>query len=211
MSPDVSTVAANPILGDFAPTYVLRGSFVAAFSDDNFYELCQSNPDLRMERTATHEIIIMPPVGGHSGAVNGDAYFQLALWSRAHGGRAFESSVGFRLPDGAILSPDASWLRAEVWNHLTPTQRQKFLLLCPEFVMEVKSPSDRLATLQAKMEQWLRNGAQLGFLLDTETETAYVYRPDHAVETVQGFDHELSGEPVLPGFRLDLRELRPQS
>lgn len=190
---------------------VLRGPFVTGFTDDEFFRFCQENDLARIERTANHEIIIMPPAGGESSAASGDVYLQLGSWSRSTGGRAFESSVGFQLPDGAVLSPDASWVNAPAWAGLTPEQRQKFPPLCPDFVIEVKSPSDRIPTLQAKMEQWLRNGVQLGFLIDTETETAYVYRPGQPTETVQSFDHELSGEPVLPGFQLDLRELRPQS
>ncbi|WP_375416536.1 Uma2 family endonuclease [uncultured Hymenobacter sp.] len=196
------------LLPDFDEATVLRGPFVAGFSDDEFFEFCQSNDTARIERTANHEIVIMPPVGGDSSAASGDAYFQVALWSRRHGGRCFESSAGFRLPDGAILSPDISWVTAANWEVLTAEQRQKFLPLCPDFVIEIKSPSDRIKTLQAKMEQWLRNGVRLGFLIDTETETAYIYRPGQPVETVQGFSSELSGEPVLPGFRLDLGELR---
>ena len=195
-------------LPDITEATVLRGPFVAGFSDDEFFEFCQSNDTARIERTADHEIVIMPPVGGESSAASGDTYFQVASWSRRHGGRAFESSVGFHLADGAILSPDVSWVSALAWQALTAEQRQKFLPVCPEFIVEIKSPSDRIKTLQAKMEQWLRNGVQLGFLIDTETETAYVYRPGQPAETVQGFDNELSGEPVLPGFRLDLRELR---
>lgn len=195
-------------LPDFTEATVLRGPFVAGFSDDEFFEFCQSNDTARIERTADHEIIIMPPVGADSSAASGDAYFQVAAWSREHGGRSFESSVGYRLPDGAILSPDVSWVTAAAWKGLTVEQRQKFLPLCPNFVIEIKSPSDRIKTLQAKMKQWLRNGVRLGFLVDTETQTAYVYRPGQLTETVQGFDTELSGEPVLTGFRLDLRELK---
>ena len=198
-----------PSLSDEA--YVLRGEPIASFTDDEFFQFCQNNRDMRIERSADHEIIIMPPVGGDSGAASSDAHVQLGMWSRHNGGRTFESSIGFVLPDGAVLSPDASWVQPAVWAGLTPAQRQKFLPLCPDFVIEIKSPSDRVKTLQAKMEQWLHNGVRLGFLLDIETETAYIYRPELPVETVRGFDTELSGGPVLAGFRLDLRELRPQS
>ena len=193
---------------DFTEATVLRGTLVAGFSDDEFFQFCQENDSARIERTANREIIIMPPVGGDSSAASGDSYFQLALWSRQHGGRPFESSVGFRLSDGAVLSPDVSWLPAATWEGLTAQQRQKFLPVCPDFVIEVRSPSDSLKGLQAKMEQWLRNGVRLGFLVDTATETAYVYAAGQPVQTVQGFDQELGGEPVLPGFQLDLRELK---
>jgi len=190
---------------------VLRGPFVTGFTDDEFFRFCQENDLARIERTAAHEIIVLPPAGGDFSAASGDVYLQLGNWSHRYGGRAFESSVGFQLRNRAVLSPDASWVNAAAWAGLTPEQRQKFPPLCPDFVIEVKSPSDRIPTLQAKMEQWLRSGVRLGFLLDTETETAYLYRPGQPAETLPGFDRELSGEPVLPGFQLDLRALRPQS
>ena len=195
-------------LPDSDEATVLRGPFVAGFSDDEFFAFCQSNDTARIERTANHEIIIMPPAGFESSAASGDAYFQVARWARLHGGRALESSAGYTLPDCAVLSPDISWVSPQRLATVTAEQRQKFLPLCPDFIIEIKSPSDRLKTLHAKMEQWLRNGVRLGFLIDTATETAFIYRPDEPAETVQGFDHELSGEPVLVGFRLDLRELR---
>ena len=191
---------------------VLRGPFVTGFSDDEFFRFCQENDLARIERTANHEIIIMPPAGFESGAASMSAAGLLFIWCRQHRlGRVVDSSVGYTLPDGAVLSPDASWVSPERLATVTAAQLQKFPPLCPDFVVEVKSPSDRIPTLQAKMEQWLRNGVRLGFLLDTETETAYVYAPGQPVQTVAGFDNELSGELVLPGFRLDLRELRPQS
>ncbi|WP_310396535.1 Uma2 family endonuclease [Hymenobacter sp.] len=191
---------------------VLRGPFVTGLSDDEFFRLCQENDLVRIERTADHEILIMPPAGFESSYSSGQAYLALALWQRQHRqGRVLESSVGYLLPDGAVLSPDASWVSSERLATVTAEQRQKFPPLCPDFVIEVKSPSDRIPTLQAKMEQWLRNGVRLGLLIDLETETAYVHRPGQPVEVVTGFDQELRGEPVLPGFRLDLRELRPQS
>ena len=196
---------------DFAEATVLRGPFVAGFSDDDFFRFCQENDLARIERTANHEIIIMPPAGFESSYSSGQAFGSLLIWNRQYRlGRVLESSVGYTLPDGAVLSPDASWVSPARLATVTPAQLRKFPLLCPDFVIEVKSLSDRLPTLQAKMEQWLANGVRLGFLLDTETETAYVYAPGQPVEALPGFDRELSGEPVLPGFRLDLRELRPQ-
>ena len=194
---------------DFSEATVLRGPFVAGFSDDEFFRFCQENELARIERTSNHEIIIMPPAGFESSYSSGQAFGSLLIWNRQHRqGRVLESSVGYLLPDGAVLSPDASWVSPERLATVTPAQLQKFPPLCPDFVIEVKSPSDRLATLQAKMEQWLSNGVRLGFLLDTETETAFVYRPDQPVQTVQGFENKVSGEPVLPGFQLDLRELK---
>ena len=188
---------------------VLRGPFVTGFSDDEFFRFCQENDLARIERTANHEIIIMPPAGFESSAASMSAAGLLFIWCRQiRQGRVLDSSVGYTLPDGAVLSPDASWVSPERLATVTSEQLQKFPPLCPDFVIEVKSPSDRIPTLQAKMEQWLRNGVRLGFLLDTETETAYVYAPGQPMQTMPGFDQELSGEPVLPGFRLALRELK---
>lgn len=193
---------------EFEEATILRGPFVAGFSDDDFFRFCQENDLMRVERTANHEILLMPPAGFESSAASGDVLYQVASWSRRQGGRTLDSSAGYSLPDGSVLSPDVSWISEAIWAALTPEQRRKFPPICPEFVVEVKSPSDRIKTLQAKMEQWLTNGAKLGFLLNIEAETVYIYRPGQPVETVQGFDNELSGEPLLPGFRLDLRELR---
>ncbi len=206
LAPEIHSAAPDAATTPF----VLRGSLVEGFSDDDFFRFCQENPDLRVERTSNHEIIIMPPCGFDSSHSSGQAFTELSLWQRRiRAGRVLESSVGYILPDGAVLSPDASWVSPERLATVAPAELKKFPHLCPDFVVEVKSPSDQLKTLQEKMAQWLSNGVRLGFLINTETETAYLYRPGQAVEVVQGFDNELSGDPVLPGFRFDLRELRP--
>ncbi|MCR5887235.1 Uma2 family endonuclease [Hymenobacter sp. J193] len=190
---------------------VLRGPLVTRFSDEEFFQLCQDNRDLRVERTSDHEIIFMSPAGFLSSAASAEVVFQLKLWNKQHQlGRVGESSAAYILPDKATLSPDASWFSHATWARVPVSERNKFLPVCPEFVVEVKSPSDRTTTLQAKMEQWLNNGAQLGFLLDCETETAWVYRPGQPAEEIRGYNQELSGEAVLPGFRLDLRPLRAE-
>jgi len=188
---------------------VLRG-LVTEFSDDEFFEFCQANDDLRVERNPNGEIVIMPPAGFVSSAHSAEVVSQLRNWNKKYKlGRVADSSAGYNMPDKSMLSPDASWFSLAVWEKIPAARRRKFLPICPEFVVEVMSPSDTLPGSQAKMEQWLQNGVQLGFLItDEPTETAYLYRPGQPVEVVQGFDNELSGEPVLPGFRLDLRELR---
>jgi Uma2 family endonuclease len=190
---------------------ILRGPLITAFTDEEFFQFCQDNPDLRVERTAEGEIIFMSPAGFLSSAHSGEVHFQLTLWNKqTRLGRVGESSAAFVLPDKATLSPDVSWLSLATWAKVPVADRNKFLPVCPEFVVEVKSPSDRITTLHAKMEQWLRNGVQLGFLLNTDNETAYVYRPGQPMQEVQGYDNELSGEPLLPGFVLDLRPLREE-
>lgn len=188
---------------------VLRG-LVTEFSEDAFFDFCQANDDLRLERNASGEIVIMTPAGFVSSAQSGEIFAQLRNWNKKHKlGRVADSSAGYTVPDKSVLSPDASWFSLAAWEKVPAARRRKFLPICPEFVVEVMSPSDTLAGSQAKMAQWLQNGAQLGFLItDTPTEIAYVYRPGQPVEVVSGFDNELSGEPILPGFRLDLRELR---
>lgn len=188
---------------------VLRGPLVTRFSDEEFFQFCQDNRDLRVERTSDHEIIFMSPAGILSSAASAEVVFQLKLWNRQYQlGRVGESSAAYVLPDKATLSPDASWFSHATWERVPASERNKFLPVCPEFVVAVKSPSDRISTLQAKMDQWLRNGAQLGFLLDSATETAWVYLSGHPVRELHGYERELSGEGVLPGFRLDLRALR---
>ena len=188
---------------------ILRGAVVNRFTDDEFFDVCQSSPGLRLERTAQHDITFRSPAGSESSEASGESYGQLWLWNRqTHLGHVYESSAGFKLPDTSVRSPDVAWLSQAKWEQLTPEQRRKFPPVCPEFMMEIKSPSDEIRMLQAKMKDYLTNGMQLGFLLDVPAETAYIYRPGQPIETVQGYDQELSGEPLLPGFRLDLRPLR---
>ncbi|MBC6990065.1 Uma2 family endonuclease [Hymenobacter sp. BT491] len=179
-------------------------------SDDEFFDFCQLNSDLRIERTANHEILIISPTGSRSGKRHARLNGQLYTWFiTAKTGEIFDSNTDFILPDGSMLSPDASWVSAAKWNAPTTEQQDKFAPVCPEFVVELKSASDSIKTLQAKMLDWLRNGAQLAWLIVPETETAYIYRPDRTEpEVVQGFDNELFGENVLQGFHLRLAELR---
>lgn len=189
----------------------LRGAAVNRLTDDEFFEICQSSPSLRLERTAQHDLMFRSPAGSDSSESSLESQGQVWLWNRQTKlGHVYESSAGFKLPDSSVRSPDVAWLSQAKWEQLTPEQRRKFPPVCPEFMMEIKSPSDDLRVLKDKMEDYLANGMQLGFLLDVEAETAYVYRPSQPAETVQGYNQELSGEPVLPGFRLDLRPLRRQ-
>lgn len=188
-------------------TIVLRTDALH-MSEDEFFEFCQQNKELNMERDTNKNIIIMSPTGTESGFYNGNIYTQLALWNRKTGlGVTFESSAGFLLPDGAVRSPDAAWIPKEQYFSFDKETRQKFLPYCPDFVMELKSPGDKLPDLQKKMEEWIANGAQLGWLIDPKTETAYIYRREGSPETVRGFHRSLDGEDVLPGFLLNLEEL----
>ncbi|OGX82252.1 Uma2 family endonuclease [Hymenobacter coccineus] len=193
----------------FSELPVLQSAVLARLTDEEFFQLCQDNPQFQLERDAEHHIIIMPPAHPDASEYGSELVYQLKHWMRTGApipGHAYESSAGFKLPNGAVRAPDAAWLSHA--KRAVAEQAGGFLATCPEFVVEILSPTDRLATTQAKMVEYLANWAKLGFLLDVATETAYVYRPDQPVETVQGYGQELSGEPVLPGFRLDLGPLR---
>ncbi|HXF39532.1 MAG TPA: Uma2 family endonuclease [Blastocatellia bacterium] len=185
----------------------LRLSPVLELTDEQFFELCQINSDLRMERTAEGEIIVMPLTGGETSNQNAGISAQLGNWTRQDGtGAAFDSSAGFKLPNGADRSPDAAWISHERLAALTPEQKRKFIPLCPDFVVELLSPTDSLSTTQAKMIEYIENGARLGFLIQPESKRVFVYRPGLPVEELKDVA-EVSGEPELAGFTLDLREI----
>jgi Uma2 family endonuclease len=175
---------------------------------EQFAALSIANRDLRLERTATGELIVTPPAGGESGKRNLSISTQLGVWHEANEdlGEAFDSSTGFELPNGAIRAPDASWVRKERWGLLTPEQREGFLPLCPDFVVELRSKTDSLKKLQAKMQEYMDNGAQLGWLIDPQHQRVEIYRSGQAVEVLKR-PSTLSGEPVLPGFTLTLHRI----
>jgi Uma2 family endonuclease len=176
-------------------------------TDEQFFELCQINSDLRLERTAEGDIVVMPPTGGETSNRNGEITRQLGNWTKRDGsGAAFESSAGFKLPNGADRSPDAAWVSHERLAQLSPEDKRKFVPLCPDFVIELISPTDSLAATQAKMIEYIENGARLGFLIHPDARRVYVYRPGATVEELKDIT-EVSGEPELPGFTLDLREV----
>jgi len=180
---------------------------ILKLTDEQFYQLCQANPELRIERTATGKFIIMPPVGGETGNRNGRLTQQLFNWSDEDGtGIAFDSSTGFKLPNGAERSPDAAWVKLEHWNALTPEQKTRFVPLCPDFVVELLSPSDSLSAIQSKMVEYRENGTRLGWLIHRRRRQVEIYRPGAAVEVLQS-PATLSGEAVLPGFVLKLQPI----
>ncbi len=186
---------------------VLRTRPALDVSDDQFFALCQLNRDLQIERTAEGDWSIMAPTGWETGDREAEIIMQLRTWAKADGhGVASSSSTGFRLPNGAVRSPDAAWVLRERLEQVPAEQRRQFLPLCPDFVLELRSPTDRLADLQAKLVEYLANGARLGWLLDPEPRQVYVYRPDAPVQRLDN-PEQLLGDPVLPGFALDLREV----
>ena len=174
---------------------------------EQFVQLALANRDLQLERTATGELIVMPPTGSDTGNRNLDIEGQLWLWNRQTKlGKAFNSSSGFHLPNGANRSPDASWVRQERWNALTREQQKGFAPLCPDFVLELRSESDNMAPLQAKMREYMENGAHLGWLIDRKNKKVEIYRQGQEVKVLDN-PSTLSGEDVLPGFVLDLTEV----
>lgn len=178
-----------------------------AMTDDEYYHFCTINPDLRIERTVEGDILIMPPAGLESGFRNNELAAQLRDWARKDGrGRAFDSNTGYILPSGAAYAPDASWVLRSRITTLTKEQRRKFAPLCPDFVVELMSPSDRLPQAKAKMREWIDNGAQLAWLLDPDHRTAYIYLPGR--DPGQLIDPErLIGEGPVAGFVLELADI----
>lgn len=187
---------------------VLKGPEVQ-MTDAEFFRFCQDNRDLNIERNAQREIIIMSPTYTSTGFINGRILFQLEAWNeRSQLGLGFDSSAGFTLPDGSMRSPDAAWMTLAKWQGLTEDEKESFAPVCPDFVLELKSKTDRLTDLQEKMESWIANGAQLGWLVVLEEETVYIYQPEQAVRQHSDFSTPLSGDPVLPGFELDFSKLK---
>jgi Uma2 family endonuclease len=190
-----------------APPLVLRTRPVLDVSEEQFFALCQLNRDLRLERTARGEWLIMAPAGGATGGREAEIIAQLVVWAKRDGtGQVFSSSTGFRLPNTAVRSPDAAWVPHARLAQVSDAEQEQFLPLCPDFVLELRSPSDRLRDLREKMDEYLANGARLGWLLDLTTRTAYLYRPGVPVERLVN-PATLAGDPVLPGFTLDLQQV----
>lgn len=186
---------------------VLRDRTGLRVGPDAFWRLYALNPDLRLERIARGESIAIPSAGSWTGLRNGDLGLQVATWSKADGrGHYFDSSAGFTLPDGAIRGPDAAWILRERWEAVPLALRERFAPACPDFVVELTSPSDKknLGSLRRKMRDYLVNGSRLGWLLDPRSGLAEIYRPGRDVESLIR-PTTLSGEDVLPGFVLDLR------
>jgi Uma2 family endonuclease len=183
---------------------VLRLAPVIDMSDEQFFELCQLNRDIRLERTSQGDLVILPPTGGETGRTNFKLTQIFGNWVDADGtGVGFDSSTGFTLPNGAKRSPDVAWVRRSRWEELTPQQRRQFPPLCPDFVLELRSPSDALEYVQAKMPEYLDNGARLGWLIDPIEKKVYIHRPRAQVECLDN-PQTISGDPVLRGFVLDL-------
>ena len=174
------------------------------FSNEQFYQLCQDNENWQLERTVKGELVIMPPVGGVSGNRDSDLNGELWFWNRqTQLGKVFSSSTIFRLPNGGDRSPDVAWVAKERWELLTAEEQEKFPPICPDFVMELRSRTDSLTQLQAKMQEYLNSGLRLGWLINPQEQQVEIYRPNQALEIVK-LPTTLSGENVLPEFILNL-------
>ena len=182
--------------------------YLQRLSEEEFYAFCQQNRDDKFERRADGTIELMSLTGGESGRRNSELTTDLTIWNRQHRlGQVFDSSTGFRLPTGAVRSPDAAWVNQAAWEALTPEQRRKHVPLCPDFAVELLSETDSISDIVVKMQEYLNNGLRLGWLIDPKTETARVFRADGSVD-VKSFADTLSGEDVLPGFTFPLATLR---
>lgn len=183
---------------------VLKFHPVITMTDDQLFDFCQLNQDFRIERKATGEIVIMSPTGSETDQRNFDLIGQLWVWTKQDGtGIGFGSSGGFTLPNGAVRSPDAAWIKKTDWEAIPREKRKKFAPICPEFVIELQSQSDSLKDLKTKMEEYIKNGTRLGWLIDRDQHKVYIYRVNCEVEELDN-PTTLSGEDILPGFVLDL-------
>jgi Uma2 family endonuclease len=193
------------------PEAVLSGTVTLSapcFSNDEmFEEFCAANRDWRLERNTQGEILVMAPAGGESSYRSGDVFGQLRDWAvRDSRGKAFDSNAGFRLGTGAVRAPDAAWVLKERLAILTKKQKRRFLPLCPDFIIEVSSPSDRLKDLQVKMREWIEQGVQCGWLIEPDSQIVEVHVPGRAVETFTGLER-IEGRGVMEGFVLELQDI----
>ena len=176
-------------------------------SDEQFLEFCRTNRDLRIERLATGEVIVMPPAFADTGNRNAKLLYQVMAWAEEDGsGETFDSSAGFTLPNGSTKSPDVSWIRLERWNELSDEEQASFAPICPDFVIELRSSSDSLKRLQAKMEEYIENGVQLGILVDRKNQAVHIYRPDQAIQILEK-PEIVSCNPELQGLSLKLARI----
>lgn len=188
----VSTLDLNPIID---------------LTDEQFYQLCRANPDVKFERNANGTLVIISPTGGETGNRNLEIGADFAIWNRQTKlGLCFDSSTCFKLPNGAQRSPDIAWIKQDRWQALTPAQREQFPPIAPDFVLELLSPSDSLSATQTKMQEYIDNGVQLGWLINRKNRTVEIYRPNPPTQILTN-PTQLSGENILLGFTLNLSSL----
>lgn len=187
---------------------VLKDSITGSMTEEEFLKFCLENPGLRIERNSKLEVIVMSPVTTLSGFFSAEVCGQLRDWNKKNKtGMVFDSSAGFTLPDRSVFSPDASWVSKEKWNLLSDDDKNRFAPLCPEFVIEVRSKSDSLEELKAKMKMWIFNKAQLAWLIDPIEKKSYIFQSDGSIKEIYGFDKKIMGVKPVEGFELDLSAL----
>ncbi|MBA3354965.1 MAG: Uma2 family endonuclease [Pyrinomonadaceae bacterium] len=196
----------SPIPQEIGPPFTVNFKSIR-LTATQFEQLCSDNRDLRLELTFEGELIVMPPTGSKTGLRNARLNLRLGNWAEIDGtGICFDSSTGFTLPNGAKYSPDSAWIRRDRWDAVTTEEQEGFAPLCPDFLIELRSHSDRLSRLQNKLQEYIENGAHLAWLIDPLKRQVYIYRPDHAVEVLDD-PVTVSGDPVLRGFVLNPLEL----
>ena len=187
----------------------LKSTYLERMTDDEFFQFCQENRETRFEREPNGQIVIMSPTGLFTSDRNSEINTQLRIWNKKNKlGHILDSNSGFFLPNEALRSPDAAWVSNEKWSKYTPEELSKFAYMVPEFIIELKSPSDHISQLKKKMIEWMENGVLLGWLIDPDKEVVYVYNQSNDFKEVEGFDQNLTGEPILKGFEMVLSELR---
>jgi Uma2 family endonuclease len=178
-------------------------------TDEEFEQFCFDNPDLRIERTAEKEIIVMSPSFPKTGIIINLINIKIGEWClKTKSGYIADSSSGFYLPDGSMFSPDVAWIPMTQWKKFSAQDKNSFLKYCPEFIVEVKSTSDRISALKNKMSLWIKNGSKLGWLIDPDEERVWIYEAQKEVQEISGFDNTLSGGEILKDFSFDLKDLR---
>ncbi len=202
---DRSAVVRRPSQGQGTLSLNVPPGLPLRVSPAGFRRLCRYNRDLRLERTARGELVVMAPAGTESGGQNAVLTTRLGNWTEADGtGKHFDATAGYTLPNGAIRSPDASWIARDRWNALTPEEKKRFAPICPDFIVELCSPSDDKNEVRERVREYISQGARLGWMLDPRDQTVEIHRPGRPVETLKR-PASLSGEDVLPGFVLDLK------
>lgn len=188
---------------------VLKNKKVKKMTDEEFAQFCAEHRDYRIERDSSRHIIVQEPAFSYTGRYNAEINSQLVVWNKKHRlGYVFDSSAGFTLTNDAILAPDAAWIKKERWDALSDREKKSYSHLCPDFVIELKSHTDTIKKLQNKMLEWLNSGCRLGWLIHAEEQKVFIYKSNEEMKIIQGFDGTVSGEDVLPGFELDLKELK---
>ncbi len=203
----INTRLIGGMFREYTPKLKLEFKKAKKLGDDDFFDFCQDNPDVRIEMDKNGEIEIMPPTESETGIKNFKLIGRFWVWVEKNGtGEGFDSSTSFILPNGAKRSPDLSWVKLEKWNAISPAKRKKFAPLCPDFVVEIRSETDSLTKLQEKMTEYIENGTSLGWLIDVKSKKVYVYQPNTQVQILDK-PVEVSGEPYLQGFVLQMCEI----